>query len=86
MEFSNFLDFDIISNWEIYNPTNNNYVEAFHNKLNISIEMPHPRVSILVGKLIEFSIEYYYSYIQKMFIDKNSKNNSVNIIMIYLIF
>ena len=29
--------------------------------------------------MIEFSIEYYYSYIQKLFIEENSKNNPVNV-------
>ena len=57
---SNFLNFDIIPNGEIYNRTNN-YVESFHNKLNTTINIPHPRVSILVEKLINFSIHYYYS-------------------------
>lgn len=41
LEFSNVLNFDVITNGEIANRTNN-YVESFHNKLNRIVEIPHP--------------------------------------------
>ena len=51
------LEFDNINNGEIMNRTNN-IVESFHHKLNSSIWIPHPRISI-IEKLTEISINYY---------------------------
>ena len=77
-EFSNFLNFDVITNGEIANRTNN-YVESFHNKLNRIVEIPHPRIYILIEKLKLISIQYYYSYINNIFNDENNNNSSTNI-------
>lgn len=43
----------------------NNIVESFHHKLNSSIGIPHPRISILIEKLTEISINYYKAYVNK---------------------
>jgi hypothetical protein len=37
------------------------------------------RLLILVEKLIKFSIQYYQSYITKMFIDENNNESNANI-------
>ena len=73
---SNFLKFDLINNGEIINRTNN-YFESFHHKLNQTIGMSYPRISILTEELIDLSIEYYISYVEKIF--ENNLNNKENI-------
>ena len=77
-EKSNFLNFDLISNGDITNRTNN-FVESFHHKLNSVIEMSHPRISILVEKLIQLSKEYYYKYVNKIFNNDNKNIPAANI-------
>ena len=77
-ESSDFLNFDVLTNGIIYNRTNN-IIECFHNILNKLIGTCHPRISILVEKLSEFSIIYYRRYIEKLFIDNSNKNYSQNI-------
>ena len=44
LEYSEFLDFEQLSNGEIINRTNN-IVECFNHKLNSIVEYPHPRLS-----------------------------------------
>ena len=78
MDKSKFLNFDLLSNGEISNRTNN-IVESFHHKLNAHIESPHQRISILIGKLKLFSIDYYRAYVGKMFEKKNEKLSKQNI-------
>ena len=73
---SNFLKFYLINNGEIINRTNN-YFESFHHKLNQTIGMSYPRISILTEELIDLSIEYYISYVEKIF--ENNLNNKENI-------
>ena len=75
---SNFINFDLISNGDIINRTNN-YVESFHNKLNSTIELSHPRISTLREKLIKITFEYYISYIENIFKNDIDKKNKVNI-------
>ena len=77
-EKSPFLNFEFLTNGDIINRTNN-LVEAFHHKLNAAIEHPHPRLSILIEKLKEFSIEYYRAYISKLFNEVNNKYTKQNI-------
>ena len=77
-EKSEFLNFDVLSNGEISNRTNN-IVESFHHKLNAHIEYPHPKISILIEKLKFFSIDYYRAYVGKMFETKNVKIFTQNI-------
>jgi hypothetical protein len=57
----------------------NNIIEAFHHKLNSAFGSSHPRISILVEKLIKFSIEYYHKYVEKLFKDKVNKHYVENI-------
>ena len=54
-------------------------MESFHHKLNQTIELAHPRVSILIDKLIKLSIEYYLTYVEKIFINNMNNNKSINI-------
>ena len=41
--------------------------------------MPHPRLSILVEKLIQILIKNYYNYINKLFNDDYRRINKINI-------
>ena len=75
---SNFLNFDVISNGGIINRTNN-FAELFHNKFNSIIEIPHPRISILVEKLIQISKDYYYKYVNKLFNNEDKNISNANI-------
>ena len=84
-EKSNFLNFDLITNGDITNRTNN-FAESFHNKLNSVIVLPHPHISILVEKLIQISKEYYFKYVNKIFNNENKNINNSIYIMIYIIF
>lgn len=45
----------------------NNIIEAFHHKLNSAFGSSHPRISILLEKITEFSIDYYHKYLEKLF-------------------
>ena len=56
-----------------------NYVEAFHHKLNCFIWSSHPRVSILVEKLTDISIEYYRNYVNKLFAENATDKSPQNI-------
>ena len=58
MEISNLINFDKIATGDIINRTKD-YYESFRNKLNNSIELSYPRLSILIEKLIQNSIENY---------------------------
>jgi hypothetical protein len=77
-EKSNFLNFDVISKGDYINRTNN-FAESFHNKLNSIIEIPHPRISILVEKLIQISKDYYYKYVNKLFNNEDKNISNANI-------
>ena len=57
----------------------NNVIESFHHKLNNAIEFNHPRFSVLVKKLTNFSIEYYHKYVSKLFDKNENKNICVNV-------
>lgn len=59
----------------------NNIVESFHHKLNSSIGIPHPRISILIEKLTEISINYYKAYVNKLFDKENIITGKHNIYM-----
>lgn len=52
----------MLPNEDVYNTTNNK-IESFHHKLNNAIEFNHPRLSVLIEKLINFSVEYYHKYV-----------------------
>ena len=73
-----FLEFDILANGDIYNRTNN-LIESFHHKLNNVIEYNHPRISILLDKLKDFSIDYYHKYVSKFFNESNANIHPSNI-------
>lgn len=77
-ESSEFLNFDLLPNGDIEHRTNN-IIEAFHHKLNSAVGSSHPRISILVEKLMNFSIEYYHKYVEKLFQDKDNKTYVENI-------
>ena len=77
-ENSKFLEFDILGNGDIYNRTNN-MIESFHHKLNNVIEYKHPRISILLDKLKDFSIHYYHKYVSKFFNESNDNIHPSNI-------
>ena len=72
------MDFDILSNGDILNRTNN-VVESFHNKINKAIEFNYPRMSVLVEKLSIFSVDYYHKYVSKLFNEDEDKNNNANV-------
>ena len=77
-EGSEFLDFDVLPNGYISKRTNN-IIETFHHKLNNAIRCRHPRISILVEKLSQFSIEYYHKYVDKLFKENNAELKQQNI-------
>ena len=77
-ESSFFLDFDILPNGDVFNWTNN-VIESFHHKLNNAIEFNHPRISVLVEKLTNFSVEYYHKYVSKLFDEEEDRKNSANV-------
>jgi hypothetical protein len=79
LNFHNYSNNDIIYR-------ENNYVESFHHKLNYFLRTIHPRISILVEKLTDFSIEYYRNYVNKLFAQNASDKAQLNIFEISLIF
>ena len=54
-------------------------IEAFHHKLNNAIEFNHPRISVLIEKLTNFSVEYYQKYVSKLFDNSEDKKNCSNV-------
>lgn len=75
---SNFLNFDEICDGEIYNRTN--YIcESFNHKINIAVGYPHSKLGVLIEKLKEITINYYQSYINKLFNNNLNQINSINL-------
>ena len=62
----------MLQNGIVYNRTNN-IIESFHHKFNNAVEFNHPRISVLVEKLTDFSIEYYLNYVSKLFTNNKDK-------------
>ena len=54
-------------------------VESFHHKLNNIIEFNHPRLSILIERLKDISIQYYKKYISKLFKDNDEASYCSNV-------
>ena len=73
-----FLNFDKINNNEIINRTNN-IVESFHHRLNSTVEIPHPRISILIEKFKFISIDFYKNYVSKLFQGKKNRDFKQNV-------
>ena len=75
---SNFLNLDEICDGEIYNRTN--YIcESFNHKINTAVGYPHPKLGVLIEKLKEITINYYQSYINKLFNNNLKQINSINL-------
>ena len=74
----NFLNFEVLEQEEIDERTDNQ-CEIFHRKLNQIINNPHPKVSKLIEKIKEYSIEQFHILAENIILNVESKNNDINI-------
>ena len=74
----NFLNFERLEQQEIHELTDNQ-CEIFHRKLNQLINRPHPKVSKLIEKLKEYSIEQVHRLAENLILNTENNNNDINI-------
>ena len=74
----NFLNLAVLEQEEIDERTDNQ-CEIFHRKLNQIINNPHPKVSKLIEKIKEYSIEQFHILAENIILNVESKNNDINI-------
>ena len=64
----------------------NNYIESFHKNLNDSLNSFHPKISYLVEKLKNFTINGYQIYIESIVNNKEEKYIKYSVIDDILLF
>ena len=74
----NFLNFEKLEQVEIDERTDNQ-CEIFHRELNQLINRPHPKVSMLVGKLKEYSIERINLLAKNLILNIENNKKEINI-------
>ena len=74
----NFLNFEKLEQVEIDERTDNQ-CEIFHRKLNQLINKPHPKVSKLVEKLKEYSIERINLLAENLILNTENNKKEINI-------
>ena len=80
-----FVNFDCMNQGEYLFRTNN-YIESFHKNLNDSLNSFHPKISYLVEKLKNFTINGYQIYIESIVNNKEEKYIKYSVIVDILLF
>ena len=74
----NFLDFERCEQAEILERTDN-ICELFHKNLNDKIDIRHPKISYLIDKIKEFTLEQFEKLVENMVLGNKFIEKSFNV-------